>query len=344
LATAEPAAPPAPPGAVAPPESLAGRDLISLADYSGPELLTILQRARQLKELQRRREPHRWLEGRTLAMIFEKPSLRTRCTFETGMTQLGGHAIDLASEHMQMGTRETVPDVARNLERWVDAIMARVFVHSTVTTLAQYAGVPVVNGLSDYSHPCQILADLQTIEERKGTLRGLKISYVGDGFNIANSLLFAAGALGLELHVATPPDYEPDEGVVARARRTGRATGAKLEVYHDPRAAAEGADVIYTDSWISMGQETERAERLRVFPPYQVNAGLVALARPDAMVMHCLPAHRGEEITDEVMDGPHSAVFDQAENRLHAQKAVLTLVVGGDHGALTPVDRAEGRG
>jgi ornithine carbamoyltransferase len=344
LATAEPAAPPAPSGAVAPPESLAGRDLISLADFSGPELLTILQRARQLKELQRRREPHRWLEGRTLAMIFEKPSLRTRCTFETGMTQLGGHAIDLASEHMQMGTRETVPDVARNLERWVDVIMARVFVHSTVTTLAEFAGVPVINGLSDYSHPCQILADLQTIEERKGTLRGLKISYVGDGFNITNSLLFAAGALGLELHVATPPDYEPNEDVVARSRRTGRATGAKLEVYHDPRAAADGADVIYTDSWISMGQETERVERLRVFPPYQVNADLVALARPDAMVMHCLPAHRGEEITDEVMDGPHSAVFDQAENRLHAQKAVLTLVIGGNHEALSPAGRTEGRG
>jgi ornithine carbamoyltransferase len=304
--------------------------VLSLAEFSGPELRTILDRAHELKALQRRRQPHRWLEGRTLAMLFEKPSLRTRCTFETGMTQLGGHAIDLAAEHMQMGTRESVPDVARNLERWVDAIMARVFLHSTVVTLAEYARIPVINGLSDFSHPCQILADLQTIEERKGTLRGLKISYVGDGFNIANSLLFAAGALGLELHVATPPDYEPSEEALAQARRTaraGRGTGAKLEVYHDPRAAAEGADVIYTDSWISMGQEAERAERLRVFPPYQVNGALLGLARRDVMVMHCLPAHRGEEITDEVMDGPHSAVFDQAENRLHAQKALLTLAI-----------------
>ena len=328
MATADPAAPPvAPVAALASPESLAGRDVLSLADFSGPEILTILQRAQQLKELQRRREPHRWLEGRTLAMIFEKPSLRTRCTFETGMTQLGGHAIDLGAEHMQMGTRESVPDVARNLERWEDAIMARVFLHSTVTTLAEYARIPVINGLSDYSHPCQVLADLQTVQERKGTLRGLKISYVGDGFNVTNSLLFAAGALGLELHVATPPDYEPREDVVTGARRSGRATGARIEVYHDPRAAAEGADVIYTDSWISMGQEAERAERQRVFPPYQVNAALVGLARPDVMVMHCLPAHRGEEITDEVMDGPQSAVFDQAENRLHVQKALLTLVI-----------------
>jgi ornithine carbamoyltransferase len=303
--------------------------LISLADFSGPELRTILDRAHQLKDIQRRREPHRWLEGCTLAMIFEKPSLRTRCTFETGMTQLGGHAIDLASEHMQMGTRESVPDVARNLERWVDVIMARVFLHSTVVSLAEHAKVPVINGLSDYSHPCQILADLQTIEERKAGLRGLKISYVGDGFNITNSLLFATAALGLELHVATPPDYEPDEEVVDRARQTGRATGARIHVYHDPQAAADGADVIYTDSWISMGQEAEHDARMRVFPPYQVNQALVGLAKPDVMVMHCLPAHRGEEITDEVMDGPHSAVFDQAENRLHAQKAVLTLIVGG---------------
>ena len=218
--------------------------------------------------------------------------------------------------------------MARNLERWVDAIMARVYLHSTVTTLAEYAGVPVINGLSDFSHPCQILADLQTIEERRGTLQGLKLSYVGDGFNITNSLIFAAGALGLELHVATPPDYEPDEDVVARARRVGRTTGEDRGLPR-PGGAADTADVIYTDSWISMGQEAEKAERLRAFPPYQVNSALVGLARREVMVLHCLPAHRGEEITDEVMDGPHSAVFDQAENRLHAQKAVLTLVVRG---------------
>ncbi|HEX2187101.1 MAG TPA: ornithine carbamoyltransferase, partial [Chloroflexota bacterium] len=301
MATAGPVAPPAASGAApATGDSLEGRDVLSLSDLTASEIRAILDRAHLLKDLQRRRQPHRWLEGRTLAMIFEKPSLRTRATFETGMTQLGGHAIDLASEHLQMGTRESVPDVARNLERWVDAIMARVFLHSTVETLAEYAAVPVINGLSDFCHPCQILADLQTIEERKGTLRGLKLSYIGDGFNVANSLLFAAGTLGLELHVATPPDYEPREDVVSRARRSGAETGAKIEVYHEPRAAAEGADVIYTDSWISMGQEAERAERMRAFPPYQVNAALVRLARPDAIVMHCLPAHRGEEITDEV--------------------------------------------
>jgi len=314
--------------APAPAESLKGRDLLTLAEYSAAELRTILDRAHELKSLQQRRQPHRWLEGRTLAMLFEKPSLRTRCTFETGMTQLGGHAIDLASEHLQMGTRESVPDIARNLERWVDAIMARVFLHSTVETLAEYARVPVINGLSDLAHPCQILADLLTIEEHKGRLQGLKISYIGDGFNVAHSLLFAAGVLGLELHVATPPDYEPSEVVVAQAREAGRHTGASIHVYHDPRAAAEKADVIYTDSWVSMGQEAERARRLAVFPPYQVNAQLLALAQKDAIVMHCLPAHRGEEITDDVMDGPQSVVFDQAENRLHAQKALLTLLIG----------------
>lgn len=322
MAVAESPAP-----AAAGPRSLLGRDLLSLADFSGEEIQAVLDRAFLLKDLQRRREPHRWLEGLTLAMIFEKPSLRTRCTFETGMNQLGGHAIDLAAEHMQMGTRESVPDVARNLERWVDAIMARVYVHATVQTLADYARVPVINGLSDYSHPCQILADLQTIAEHKGGLTGLKISYIGDGFNITHSLMLAAGRLGLELHVATPPGYAPREDVVALAR--GLGSEAQIEVYNDPRAAAENADVIYTDTWTSMGQEAERMARLAVFPPYQVNAALLQLARRDAIVMHCLPAHRGEEITDEVMDGPQSAVFDQAENRLHAQKALLTLLLHG---------------
>lgn len=325
MATAGPAA--APLAAERP--SLKGRDVLSLADLTGPEMRTVLDRAQELKALQRIREPHRWLEGRTLAMIFEKPSLRTRCTFETGMTQLGGHAIDLASEHMQMGTRESVPDVARNLERWVDAIMARVYVHSTVATLADHAGVPVINGLSDFAHPCQILADLQTIEEHKGQLKGLKLTYVGDGFNVAHSLLFAAGALGLELHVATPRGYRPRADVVARALHIGVETGARIELLHDPRAAVDSADVIYTDSWISMGQEAEKAERMKLFPPYQVNATLVGLARQDAIVMHCLPAHRGQEITDQVMDGPQSVVFDQAENRLHTQKALLSLLING---------------
>lgn len=314
------------------PRTLRGRDLLNLLDFTAAELRTLLDRAHELKARQRRREPHRLLEGCTLAMIFEKPSLRTRCTFETGMTQLGGHAIDLASEHMQMGVRETVPDVARNLDRWVDAIMARVFLHSTLKTLAEYAKVPVINGLSDLSHPCQILADLMTVEEHKGIghLGGLKISYIGDGFNIAHSLIEAAGTLGLDLHIATPKGFEPREDIVAAARERGQRSDASIQVYNDPKAAAENADVIYTDSWISMGQESERAVRMAVFPPYQVNRGLTDLARADVIVMHCLPAHRGEEITDEVMDGPRSVVFDQAENRLHAQKAVLSLLVGND--------------
>jgi ornithine carbamoyltransferase len=311
--------------------SLKGRDFLSLIDYTAEELRLLLDRAHELKALQRRRKPHPWLQGYTLAMIFEKPSLRTRCTFEAGMTQLGGHAIDLLAEHMQMGVRETVPDVARNLDRWVDAIMARVFSHSTLVDLAKYARVPVINGLSDLSHPCQILADLQTMEEHKGRgqLGGLKIAYIGDGFNIAHSLIEVAAVLGLELHVASPKGYTPREDVVAAARKRGEGTDCAIEVYEDPRSAAADADVIYTDSWISMGQEEEQETRLKVFPPYQVNTMLTGLARKDVIVMHCLPAHRGQEITDEVMDGPSSVVFDQAENRLHAQKAVLSLLIEG---------------
>jgi ornithine carbamoyltransferase len=313
------------------PGALKGRDLLGLLDFTRDELRALLDRAHEIKGLQKRGEPHRWLEGKTLAMIFEKPSLRTRCTFEAGMTQLGGHAIDLLSEHMQMGVRETVPDVARNLDRWVDAIMARTFEHKTLETLAEHASVPVINGLSDLSHPCQILADLETMEEHKGVgqLGGLKISYIGDGFNIAHSLLEAAGVLGLELHIATPKAYAPSESVVAAARERGKDTDCSIQVYDDPRAAAADADVIYTDSWISMGQEAERASRMAVFPPYQVNRDLTGLARKDVIVMHCRPAHRGEEITDDVMDGPNSVVFDQAENRLHAQKAVLSLLIAG---------------
>ena len=318
-----------PSGATGAAAALKGRDLLDLLAFTRDELRALLDRAHEVKALQKRREPHRWLDGRTLAMIFEKPSLRTRCTFEAGMTQLGGHAIDLLAEHMQMGVRETVPDVARNLDRWVDAIMARTFEHRTLETLAEYASVPVINGLSDLSHPCQILADLQTMEEHKGIgqLGGLKISYIGDGFNIAHSLIEAAAGLGLELHIATPKGYAPSETVVAAALERAQGTDCAINVYEDPRAAAEHADVIYTDSWISMGQESERAARMAVFPPFQVNAALTGLARKDVIVMHCLPAHRGEEITDDVMDGPNSVVFDQAENRLHAQKAVLSLLV-----------------
>ena len=308
--------------------SLRGLDLLTVADFSERQLLNVLTLARWFKAAQRAGRPHRFMAGRSLAMIFEKASLRTRCTFEVGMMQLGGHAIDLASEHERLGVRETVPDMARNLERWVDVIMARVHSHDTVTTLAEYANIPVINGLSDLSHPCQAIGDLMTVYEHRGALRGVQLSFVGDGFNVAHSLLFAAGALGLQLCVATPAGYEPQPAVVARARALGKTTGAEITLSHDPRAAVAHADVIYTDAWVSMGQEEEMARRLKVFPPFQVNTELLALAAPDALVMHCLPAHRGQEVTDDVLDGPQSVVFDQAENRLHAQKAILVSLAG----------------
>ncbi len=309
-------------------ESLRGLDLLTVADWSADQLHNVLALARWFKAARQAGRPHRFMAGRSLAMIFEKASLRTRCTFEVGLTQLGGHAIDLASEHERLGVRETIPDMARNLERWVDVIMARVHSHATVTMLAEYASIPVINGLSDLTHPCQAIGDLLTIYEHRGHLRGLQLAFVGDGFNVAHSLLLAAGTLGLQLFVATPAGFEPRPEVVARARALGATTGAEITLGHDPRAAAAQADVIYTDAWVSMGQEEEVARRLQVFPPFQVNAELVALAAPDVLVMHCLPAHRGQEVTDEVLDGPQSVVFDQAENRLHAQKAILVSLVG----------------
>lgn len=313
-----------------------GRDLLTLADLSAAEIKQILNTARSLKSAESVHSgavtaaEYRPLAGQTLAMIFEKPSLRTRATFAIGMQQLGGQVVDLAAEHLQMGVRETVPDVARNLERWVDVIMARVFAHATLEVLAEHAEIPIINGLSDYTHPCQILADVLTMQEHKGDLAARKIAYVGDGYNVANSLLFAAGKLGCHLAVGSPQGYLPPDDIIARAVGFAKESGATLEVSTDPIATVQNADVIYTDSWVSMGLEAEAAARERAFPPYQVNTGLLRHARPDAIVMHCLPAHRGAEITDEVMDGPQSVVFDQAENRLHAQKAVLLeLLVGG---------------
>lgn len=308
--------------------SVRGLDLITVADLNGEQLINVLSLACWFKAAQQVHRPHFFLPGRSLAMIFEKASLRTRSTFEVGMTQLGGHAIDLASEHEQLGVRETVPDIARNLERWVDAIMARVYSHDTLTELAKHASIPVINGLSDLAHPCQILGDLLTIYERKGGLRGLHLTFVGDGFNVAHSLILAAGVLGLRIFVATPAGYEPSPDIVSRGRALGKSTGAEINIGHDPREAAAHADVIYTDAWVSMGQEDELAKRLNCFPPFQVNAELVGLAAPEAIVMHCLPAHRGQEVTNEIIDGPRSAVFDQAENRLHSQKAILASLIG----------------
>jgi ornithine carbamoyltransferase len=297
------------------------KDFVSLADWSRDELQDLLDRARELKELDRRGVRPQTLEGRTLAMFFEKPSLRTHVTFEAGMTQLGGHAILLLPEQVGIGTRESPADVARNLSRWVDGMVARTYRHELVEELAREASIPVINGLTDLMHPCQVMADLQTIAERC-TLEKAVIAYVGDGNNVVNSLLTGAAIFGLELRVATPATHRPDARVLERARGIAARSRARLSWTADPREAVAGARFVYTDVWTSMGQEAEREERRRLFVPYQVNAALLALA-PEAWVMHCLPAHRGEEITEEVLDGPRAIAFDQAENRLHSQKAIL---------------------
>ena len=297
------------------------KDWITLADWSRDELLAILDRARELKALDRAGRRPQTLEGRTLAMFFEKPSLRTHVTFEAGMTQLGGHAILLRAEQVGIGTRETPGDVAQNLSRWVDGLLARTYSHALVEELARVATIPVINGLTDLLHPCQVMADFQTIAER-GELKEAVLAYVGDGNNMANSLLLGCAVLGLELRLATPASHRPAPSVRRQAEEIAARSGARLSWSEDPREAVRGADFVYTDAWTSMGQEPERAERRRVFAAYQVNAALLAGA-PEAWVLHCLPAHRGEEITDEVLDGEHSIVFDQAENRLHAQKAIL---------------------
>ncbi len=306
-----------------------GRDLLSLADLSPDEVRQVLDGAATLKSALKAGKPHAILTGRSLAMLFEKPSLRTRTTFAAGMAQLGGTSIDLMDEHMQMGVRETVPDIARNLERWVDAIMARVYQHETLAELAANASVPVINGLSDRFHPCQVLGDLLTVRERFGELAGRTLAYVGDGYNVCHSLLLGCALSGMHVRCATPRRYAPHNDVVRLAERLADAEDGTVAIGTDPSEAVNGADVVYTDSWVSMGTEAEAATRHEVFAPYQVDAELMARAGADAIFMHCLPAHRGQEVTDEVMDSAQSAVFDQAENRLHAQKALLVLLVRG---------------
>lgn len=268
------------------------------------------------------------LRGRFLALIFEKPSLRTRVTFEVGIQSMGGGAVFLDHTGTRLGQRESIHDVARNLERWVHAIVARTFAQEAVEQLAAHAAIPVINALSDRFHPCQALADYFTLQERFGGLRGLKLAYVGDGNNVCHSLLLAGARVGAQVRVATPAGYAPDDGVVAEARRAAGETQATIEILRDPRAAVAGVQAVYTDVWASMGQEGEATEREKVFAPYQVNAALMAQAAPDAVLLHCLPAHRGLEVTDEVMDSPQSAVYDQAENRLHVQKAILRMLLG----------------
>jgi len=297
------------------------RDLLRIADLDRSEAEHILRLAARLKADLRAGTPHPLLPGRTLAMIFEKPSLRTRVTFEVGMVQLGGAAIHLAPGDIRLGERESAGDIARNLERWVDLIMARTFLHQSVVDLASGARVPVVNGLSDLHHPCQVLSDCFTLLEHRGRLDGLRVAFIGDGNNVVHSWMEAAVRLGFDFVLACPRGYEPDPTITAEA-------GSRVTVTQDVQAAATGADVIYTDVWTSMGQEAEAKARRRAFEPYQVNERVVALARPDAIVMHCLPAHRGEEITDAVIDGPQSVVFDQAENRLHVQKAIMCWLAG----------------
>jgi len=307
--------------------TLRGRDFVSMDDLSPEEVRFVLDTGVDLKRRAKAGDRPALLTGRVLAMIFEKPSLRTRVTFEVGMWELGGHAVYLAPQDVQLGARESVPDVARNLERWVGGIMARTFAHRTVQTLAEHARIPVINGLSDLEHPCQILGDLLTIRERFGHLDGLRVAWVGDGNNVCHSLLLGAAKVGMHVAVATPVRYAPDPAIVARAREIAPASGSRIEVGTDAKAAARGADVIYTDVWVSMGQEAEREAKIKAFSGYQVNGALTAQAAARAVVMHCLPAHRGEEITGEVLDGPQSVVLDQAENRLHAQKALLSLIL-----------------
>jgi ornithine carbamoyltransferase len=301
------------------------RHLLSAADLGRDAVLRLFALTADLKQRQKAGRRITPLGGRTMALIFEKPSLRTRVTFEVGLVQLGAGAVYLAGREIGLGTRESVPDVARNLSRWVDGVAARVFAHETVENLAAHASVPVINALSDREHPCQALADFFTLWERGLDLPALRLAWVGDGNNVCHSVLLLGALLGVSAVVACPPGYEPAAPVQARVR----ALGGRLEVVHDAREAATGADVLYTDVWISMGQEAERERRLEAFGRYQLNETVLGFARPSAVVMHCLPAHRGEEITDGVLDGSRSVALDQAENRLHAQKAVMLELLGG---------------
>jgi ornithine carbamoyltransferase len=307
--------------------SLQGRHLVSLADFTSEEIRQILDSAAALKLRHYQKDDFRPLAGKTLAMVFQKPSLRTRMSFESGMHRYGGHAIYLGPEDIKLGKRESTADIARNLSRFAEAIMARVFDHKDVVELAANASVPVINGLSDKLHPCQILADLQTVREKKGRMAGLKMAFLGDGNNVAHSLLFGCAKVGMHLSLAVPEGYDPNAEILADARKIASGTGSELSVTHDLAEALSSADAVYTDVWASMGQESEKKKREQVMRPFQLNAKALAMAKPDAIVLHCLPAHREDEITDQVIDGPQSVVFDQAENRLHAQMGFLIQAI-----------------
>ncbi|MFH2069859.1 MAG: ornithine carbamoyltransferase [Elusimicrobiota bacterium] len=303
------------------------KHLISVTDLTAGEMQEVFSLTHSVKS--EREKFYNALAHRTLAMIFQKPSTRTRVSFETGMTQLGGHAIFLSNQELQLKRGETIADTSRTLSRYVDAIMIRSNNHRDVLELAGTSSVPVINGLSDIEHPCQVLGDIYTILEKKSTkdLSHLKTTFIGDGNNVSNSLMLASAVLGMHFVLCTPEGYEPPKGIIEKSIEIARRTGAKIEILSSPVKAVDGSDIIYTDVWTSMGKEEEQSKRKEIFTPYQVNSGLLSRANPSAIVMHCLPARRGEEITDEVMDGPSSVVFDQAENRMHVQKAILLYLL-----------------
>ena len=310
--------------------SVTGRDLISIQDFSADELGCALELAAAMKA--RPADFRGILSGKQIVLFFEKPSLRTRLTFEAGINSLGGSSFFVDQTQSRLGARESLSDVAHNLERWIDGIVLRTFAHETVTTMAQHACIPVINALSELEHPCQAMADMLTLQQHFGDLRGVRLAYVGDGNNVANSLMLAAASLGASISVGTPRGYEPDVAITEAARELAAASGASVSVVNDPIEAVAGADAVYTDVWASMGQEDEAADRSKIFAPFQVDQKLFSYAAKHAVFMHCLPAHRGDEVTAAVIDSPRSVVFEQAENRLHVQKSILVLLLeGGIH-------------
>jgi ornithine carbamoyltransferase len=306
---------------------LKGRHFIELLDYTPEEIRYLIDFAIELKRKQKAGEIYQPLKGKTLGMIFEKSSTRTRVSFEVGMYQLGGHALFLSRNDIQMGRGETIRDTAMVMSRYLDGMIIRTFGHLNVVELARNSTVPVINALSDQSHPCQVMADYQTVLEKKGRLEGLKIAYIGDGNNMTHSLMIGAAKLGMHFASASPEGYDPDPEIVRMSKEIASETGAVIETFRDPREAIENADIVYTDVWASMGFEDEQEERLQRFKGYQVNEALVQYAKPDYLFMHCLPAHRGEEVSEGVIDGPNSVIFDEAENRLHAQKAIMASIM-----------------
>lgn len=303
------------------------KDFISLHDLTKEEISTLLELSIKLKDETKKGIEHHLLKGKTLGMIFSKSSTRTRVSFEVGMTQLGGYPLFLSANDIQLGRGETIYDTAKVLERYLDGIMIRTFSHDDVIELAEHADIPVINALTDLLHPCQVLADLQTIYEKKGTLEGLKFAYIGDGNNMANSIMYGCAKMGLDCAIGCPEGYEPDAEVTENAKDDFKKSGANLLITADPVEAIKNADIVYTDTWVSMGQESEKAERQKLFMPYQIDEKLFKNAKSDAIFMHCLPAYRGFEVTPEVIDGPNSVIFDEAENRLHAQKAIMATLM-----------------